>query len=77
HGRASKVEVSFELCEGKHILSIEDNGPGLPSDAQRVEGVGLNVMRNRAELLGGWIEFSNSPKGGALVLVHLPHRSEP
>jgi signal transduction histidine kinase len=76
HGRASQVEVSLALHDGCPVLTIADNGPGLPTGSSRVEGVGLNVMRNRAELLGGRIEFGNSSRGGARVQVYLPQSTD-
>lgn len=75
HGRATRIVVTLEQHDGWNVLSIEDNGPGLPADSSRVEGVGLNVMRNRAELLGGWLEIGNSRRG-ARVQVHLPPGQE-
>lgn len=75
HGRASKIEVALTPRGEFNVLSIEDDGPGF-GDASQAEGAGLSVMRNRAELLGGWLECRNSPRGGALVEVHLPRERQ-
>lgn len=74
HGRATVVDVTFDRREGWDILSIQDNGSGLPPAVARAEGVGLNVMRNRAEMLGGILECANGTAGGALVQLRLPQR---
>jgi len=74
HGRATRIEVTLEQHDGWNVLSIEDDGPGLPAASSRVEGVGLNVMRNRAELLGGWLEIGNGRRG-ARIQVHLPQET--
>jgi signal transduction histidine kinase len=76
HGRASRLDVTLALRENELVLAMEDNGSGLPPDSSRGDGVGLNVMRNRASLLGGRLELCNSSRGGALVKLHLPRCSE-
>ncbi len=72
HGRANRVDVHLDQRDGWDVLSIQDNGCGLPAEAARNQGVGLNGMRNRAALLGGRLEVGNGPQGGALVQVYLP-----
>jgi signal transduction histidine kinase len=51
-------------------ISITDDGAGFPAGFHY--GVGLNSMRERAEELGGTIQFANRPEGGAQVKVWLP-----
>jgi len=52
-------------------LEVEDHGTGfVPEKMQR--GIGLVAMRERAELLGGSLEFSQPPAGGTLVRLRVP-----
>jgi signal transduction histidine kinase len=57
------------------LLVIEDAGPGFdPSDVPPPGGghYGLWLMRERALALGGRLEVSRSPAGGARVAVSIP-----
>src|SRR5215471_10439578 len=52
-------------------LEVEDHGAGLDGSPDRT-GLGIVTMRERAELVGGTIEFSRPPSGGTLVRLHVP-----
>jgi signal transduction histidine kinase len=68
---------------GKVVLTVEDNGPGIPPEVlPRVfdpffstkptgmgQGLGLAVARNILDMHGGKIEMSNRPEGGARATV--------
>jgi signal transduction histidine kinase len=51
-------------------LEVEDHGRGV--DADRRRGLGLVTMRERADLVGGTIEFARPPEGGTLVRFTVP-----
>jgi signal transduction histidine kinase len=52
-------------------LEVEDHGKGF--DARSVQqGIGLVAMRERAELLGGTLEFRQPTAGGTLVHLNVP-----
>jgi signal transduction histidine kinase len=52
-------------------IEIEDHGKGLGERSSR-RGIGLVAMRERAQLLGGTIEFVTPEQGGTLVRLHVP-----
>ncbi|HSB75199.1 MAG TPA: histidine kinase [Terriglobales bacterium] len=52
-------------------LEVEDHGKGLVNNGSR-PGIGLVGMRERAELLGGAIQFSRPLAGGTLVRLRVP-----
>jgi signal transduction histidine kinase len=52
-------------------LEVEDHGAGLDGSPDRT-GLGIVTMRERAELVGGTIEFSRPPSGGTLVRLRVP-----
>jgi len=52
-------------------LEVEDHGAGLDGSPDRA-GLGIVTMRERAELVGGTIEFSRPASGGTLVRLHVP-----
>ncbi len=61
-----------QLADALHALQLEiaDDGIGLP--ANRVAGVGLTSMRERAEELGGTCAIESRPEGGTCVVARLP-----
>jgi two-component system sensor histidine kinase DegS len=69
HSEATTVKVRLNLSERPYTLQVEDNGVGIDKDAMENKpgSFGLVGMRERAELLGGWVEIANSSMGGARV----------
>ncbi|MDH4233679.1 MAG: PAS domain S-box protein [Gallionella sp.] len=73
HSGASKVEVEFQCNREEVMLSVSDNGHGLPDvNAVAQTSFGIRGMRERVEQLGGKIKFDNPPDGGFNVTVILP-----
>jgi signal transduction histidine kinase len=72
HAHAKTCHVHLSLDEGAGVLGLEitDDGAGIPED--RVGGVGLSSMRERAEELGGTLAIEPEPEGGTRVLARLP-----
>jgi two-component system, LytTR family, sensor kinase len=62
------------------LVSVQDSGPGFPSDAKTPmeEGIGLTNTRSRLQHLhpgNHQIEFTNARDGGALVTLRIPFRT--
>jgi signal transduction histidine kinase len=71
HSGADKAWVRLRFLTGSLELEIEDHGAGFPKSRTN-HGIGLVAMRERAELLGGSIEFRQSAAGGTLVRLRVP-----
>ncbi|MFH0879387.1 MAG: CHASE domain-containing protein [Lentisphaerota bacterium] len=67
HGKAGEVIITLATTEGDGKLVIEDDGEGMPQDADRKGGLGLKIMRYRSEMIGGWLDIRNRPEGGTTV----------
>ena len=78
-----RVVTRVALEGADAVVSIRDNGPGLPEDAHRLTepymttrakgtGLGLAIVRKASEDHGGQFELSNAEGGGALARVVLP-----
>lgn len=64
HGRAKRVVIQLDSVGADHVLSIEDNGVGIELKNPKKTGVGLEIMRYRASLIGGVFEINPiSPHG--------------
>lgn len=73
HSGASRVEVELQCDDEEVILTISDNGCGLPEGHTIARtSYGMIGMRERAEQLGGRIDFYSPPGGGFSVTVRLP-----
>ena len=71
HAGARTCRITLEQTEEETRLEVRDDGRG----ASAPEGVGLSVMRERVEGLGGRLE--RRVEGGTVVAVVLPrHRTE-
>lgn len=73
HGDASQIRVDLDLLEG--TLSITDNGNGIKDDAPapaRGNGMGLKIMRHRADAIQGTVAIERMPAGGVRVICHFP-----
>jgi nitrate/nitrite-specific signal transduction histidine kinase len=46
---------------------------GLPEDIDRHQGMGLNIMKYRAESIGASISIQPRPEGGTAVVSRLKH----
>jgi signal transduction histidine kinase len=68
HGYAKRILVSLKDGNDLITMSIEDDGAGFPDDRQDEDGLGLNIMRYRADMIGANIAFADQPEGGARVV---------
>jgi nitrogen fixation/metabolism regulation signal transduction histidine kinase len=84
-GRAgAAVRLGVAVAEGHVVVTVEDNGPGLPAgDPERAfvpffttkpggSGVGLTLARQIAVAHGGRLEHSERPGGGAVFRLWIP-----
>lgn len=75
HSGAKTADVRLVFSADRLTLEVEDRGVGF--GARRRDGLGLVSMRERAEIVGGRIEFLEGPNGaGTLVRFILPAMKE-
>jgi signal transduction histidine kinase len=68
HAGARHAWIVAERANGELILTIADDGDGVPD--QRAAGFGLRNMRDRARLLGGTLSINpRAPRGTQVVLT--------
>lgn len=67
--REAWVRLNFERASIQ--MEVEDHGKGMSEQSAR-KGIGLVAMRERAELLGGKVEFLRPQAGGTLVRLRVP-----
>jgi PAS domain S-box-containing protein len=74
HGRVTQVTIDLATADGTLALSVQDNGRGF--DERNVSnGMGMKLMRYRAQMLGGDVTIANNEGGGVIVRCTCPHRA--
>ena len=78
HARTQRIEISLAHANGVLRLQIKDHGKGLPKGLPKggepKPGMGLDVMRHRAHVIGASLEIESKPGKGACVTCTLPLR---
>lgn len=75
HANSARVEIRLTQENGKILLEIKDDGRGISTvDIESPRSFGLVGMRERAEGLGGQIEYRCEPGPGTFVGVEIPGR---
>jgi signal transduction histidine kinase len=78
-----EVELRCVRDEGKILITVLDQGPGIPEDlleqifepfysTRNSSGLGLAICRGIVGRYGGTLEAENRPGGGACFIVGLP-----
>jgi two-component system, NarL family, sensor histidine kinase UhpB len=76
HANATEVELRLQHIDKHVILTVRDNGRGLPSDAFR-SSHGILGMRERAMLIGAQFTITRPPSGGTEVRLSIPLDGKP
>ena len=78
HARAKHVSVHFaRQSNGDMLLTIEDDGVGIPDDPHKVNHYGLTIMGERAEALGGTITLARrKDTSGTRLTLRIPEKEK-
>ena len=65
HGRAKTIDLRLSTEGNTMLITVTDNGSGLPAgfDLAHASGMGVRIMRHRMDLVGGTISLRNSAHG--------------
>lgn len=79
HARASQARVVIDRHAGQLRVSIEDDGQGVTRGGAREPAghYGLDIMRERAQRLGGTLRIRSLPGKGTRVRLSLPAQRHP
>ncbi len=76
HSQATSVKIMLDLGEDRVRVSVDDNGRGFdPDTVLQSNSLGLKLIRERAEMLGGNFEVDSSIGKGARISFAVPARS--
>ena len=71
HAQAKQVLITLMVHQSKLILTIEDDGVGLPEVAPE-QGHGLRNMRRRAQEMNAQLNFETPSHGGTRLTLTIP-----
>ncbi len=72
HGRAKHVSVNLAKVQKELILTVQDDGCGIPKSGMRKIGMGLQLMKYRAGMIKGSFEIRRQSGGGTIMRCVFP-----
>jgi len=74
HGKAKDICLTIKELAEEYVLTIEDDGLGFSNDTLQNEGMGLHIMKYRANAIKAKLEINNRLGGGVMVRCTLPKK---
>jgi two-component system CheB/CheR fusion protein len=74
HGQARTVRISLK-ADGGLVLSVQDDGIGMPAGPVAKGGLGLRIMRNRAAIIGSTLTIEPAKPTGTVVSCVLARKN--
>lgn len=71
HARARSIAIRLEESAGRLEVTVCDDGSGLPAKGGRSRGIGLRVMRHRANVIGAQLAIESRRGEGVTVRCSL------
>jgi PAS domain S-box-containing protein len=76
HGGAREVLIQLTFGDRNMVLMVQDNGDGFDTKTNG-HGMGLRIMRYRAQCIGGSCEVRTGPNKGTIVCCQVPLQAQP
>ena len=77
HGHAHNLVISLDAVKNSVMLTVTDDGTGLPAAAQPPKGMGIRIMNYRARIIGATFDIQNLPSGGAKAVCIVNNNPPP
>ena len=72
HSKGRRVNIQLRADTSAVHLTVADDGIGLPATASSAQGMGLHIMRYRAQEIGGRLDIRRGRAGGTIVRCSVP-----
>jgi signal transduction histidine kinase len=78
HGKAKNISIRLDADDQNILLSVKDDGTGLPQPLPEKRGMGLRIMAHRASMIGATFGARRDEAGGTVVTCILsPEKIRP
>jgi two-component system CheB/CheR fusion protein len=77
HGKAKNIKIGLTSEDGWLAMTVENDGLDFAVGPSRGEGMGLRIMRHRAEVINGSLDIRKGANGGTIVTCVLSKRVRP
>jgi len=68
HGKPTRILIQLTPMRQRIVLRVRDNGVGIRQGGERVRGMGLHIMKYRADAISGSLLVQRPPEGGTEVV---------
>jgi signal transduction histidine kinase len=75
HAQARNVRITLTRADDRLLLSVQDDGIGMPPRLSNHHGLGLRIMRNRASILGATLKIEPADPTGTKVSCVLTRKN--
>lgn len=72
HGKARRIQIGLKENRDHIVLSVQDDGVGLPLKMRKRRGFGLHIMNYRANTLGGSLDVQKGKRRGVCLVCSIP-----
>ena len=72
HAHARRIDLCLDRTRQGLVLTVEDDGRGLPPDVEDRGGLGLAIMQYRANMIGAELSLASPPGKGVRVRCTVP-----
>jgi two-component system, NarL family, sensor histidine kinase DegS len=76
HSQATLIKINVDLTDDLIRISVDDNGKGFDIDSIQTQSLGLKLIRERTDMLGGTFEIDSATGKGTRILFSLPARKK-
>jgi len=74
HSQATLIKINLDITDDLIRVGVDDNGKGFDIDSIQGKNLGLKLIRERSEMLGGTFEVDSATGKGTRVMFSLPAR---
>ncbi len=73
HGKAKNIRIELTSGKGNTTLKVANDGKDFPRVLAKKKGIGLKIMKYRAQMIGGMLSIGRGRRGGTIVTCTFPN----